>query len=144
MIGFSAFLLVEKLHVDLLQMYLHSNRAKISLDMVDTFKSTKQAKFVLLIFLTLTSCQSVWFMYIFGILRNRMWLQAALYIGSRYQLGKKRITLLDSSITLLRKNRHSISLRSLFTGINSSILTLTCLRQSGSKNGKKSMFFRVL
>lgn len=58
MIGFSAFLLVEKLH-DLLQMYLHSNRAKISLDMVDTFKSTKQAKFVILIFLTLTSCQSV-------------------------------------------------------------------------------------
>lgn len=57
MIGFSAFLLVEKLHVDLLQMYLHSNRAKISLDMVDTFKSTKQAKFVILIFLTLTSCQ---------------------------------------------------------------------------------------
>lgn len=59
MIGFSAFLLVEKLHVDLLQMYLHSNRAKISLDMVDTFKSTKQANFVILIFLTLTSCQSV-------------------------------------------------------------------------------------
>lgn len=138
MIGFSAFLLVEKLHVDLLQMYLHSNRAKISLDMVDTFKSTKQANFVILIFLTLTSCQSVWFMYIFGILRNRMWLQAALYIGSRYQLGRLLITLLDSSITLLRKIG-TISFRSKF--INSSILTL---RQSGSKNGKKSMFFRVL
>lgn len=45
-------------------------RAKICLDIVDRLKSTKPENLAILMFLTLTSCQSVWFMYISGILRG--------------------------------------------------------------------------